>query len=136
VDLALAVVGHVPTNKISAYLVEVRAELAVELRQLLDDWTPEHAQLDVNHLQVFRPGDAGDLARLGPDVHYYGTLDDGDHEVGALIANVGEDTPAEGVEHDGALATVNVVDARVDGESTHGEGTGGGGDAAENLVHG
>lgn len=120
VELALAVVERVPTNKTSAYLVEVRAELAVELRQLLDDRTPEHAQLDVDHLQVFRPGDAGDLTWLGPDVHYYGTLDDGDHEVGALIADVGEDTPAEGVEHDGALATVDVVDAGVDGEGAHG----------------
>lgn len=117
-------------------LVEVGTELPVELRQLLDDRTPEDAQLDVDHLKVLGSGDAGDLARLGPDVDYDGTLDDGDHEVGALVAYVGEDTAAKGVEHDSALATVDVVDAGVDGEGAHGEGAGGGGDAAENLVHG
>ena len=79
-------------------------------------------------MQILRSRHAGNFTWFGANVNDDGALDHGDDEVGAFVANVRENTAAEGVEEDGAFSAIDVVDARVHGEGTYGEGSGGGRD--------
>mmetsp|Transcript_20392 Transcript_20392/g.36628 ORF Transcript_20392/g.36628 Transcript_20392/m.36628 type:complete len:300 (+) Transcript_20392:422-1321(+) len=118
------------SNRRQNTLIKISPELSVKLRQFFNNGTPQHTELNVNHLQILRSRHTGDFTRFRPYVDDDRALDDGDDEVGALVADVGENTSAEGVEHDGTFTTVDVVNAGVDGEGAYGEGAGGRGNAA------
>ena len=81
-------------------VVEVLAELLENFGQLRLLGAAQHAQRDVDHLQVLGARGRVDDARARPDLEHVRVLHAGNPEVRALARHLGQDA-AEAVEDDG-----------------------------------
>ena len=86
----------------------------VNLGQRLDIRTMQDPQREADHLQVLGSGRGSDVPRLGADIEDDGPLQPGDEEVSALVDDLLLDS-RQAVEDDGAAATLDIVDARLEG---------------------
>lgn len=107
----------------------------VNLGKGLDLGPVQHAQGQVNHLQVLAAGDCANGARLGADVEDDALLQPGDEEVGALVDDVVLDALPP-VKDDGARAAADVVDGRAGQADGDGAGKGEPVEEVEGLGHG
>mmetsp|Transcript_43946 Transcript_43946/g.138123 ORF Transcript_43946/g.138123 Transcript_43946/m.138123 type:complete len:329 (+) Transcript_43946:195-1181(+) len=103
---------HLVAERRQHAVVEIHAELAVNLRQLVLQGPREHAQRDVHHLQVLRTSNGVDHARRRAHVHDNGNLQERDHRVRALLVRLLHDT-LKAIEDHRTVAARHIKEARV-----------------------